>query len=43
MKVRQVVAAPGPKGGKLGVVAALLRALREKKRPMYKFDGDGRR
>jgi len=34
---------PDPKGKKLGVIAALLKALREKKRPRYKFDGDGRR
>lgn len=43
MGKKTAVAASDPKGGKLGVVAALLRALREKKRPIYKFDGDGRR
>ena len=34
---------PEPRGKKIGIIAALLRGLREKKRPWYKFDGDGRR
>lgn len=39
-KKKTAVAAPDPRGKKLGVIASLLKGLREKKRPFRDYNSD---